>query len=230
MFLEHEIAVRDPREIELHFSPLAKALAEKRPRPRWKATIVAQQQLRWFRTSLLGRIPSWTPHIAPVGPWRPITLEHAGPIAAHEITTRVEGRDGIVEAAITVRGDARSVELVVGEHRSQLEVMDGIARGTLRIPNVPLWFPHTHGAQPIFPVSAAGVRLGSTGFRALEIDRKDGAFTLRVNGVRIFARGACWMPLDPVSLSATPERLRAALVQARDGGMNMLRLSGGLRF
>src|SRR5438270_3262739 len=52
MFLEHEIAVREPREIELHFAPLAKALAEKRPRPRWKATIVAQQQLRWFRTSL----------------------------------------------------------------------------------------------------------------------------------------------------------------------------------
>jgi beta-mannosidase len=226
MFLEHEIAVREPREIELHFSPLAKALTEKRPRPRWKATIVAQQQLRWFRTSLLGRIPAWTPPIAPVGPWRPITLETAGPIAAHEITTRVEGRDGIVEAAITMRGDAKSVELVVGEHRSQLDVKDGVARGTLRIPNVPLWFPHKHGAQPLLPVSAGGVRLGATGFRALEVDRKDGAFTLRVNGVRIFARGACWMPLDPVSLSATRDQLRAALVQARDGGMNMLRLSG----
>src|SRR5437588_286458 len=151
MFLEHEIAVREPKEIELHFSPLAKALAERRPRPRWKATIVAQQQVRWFRTSLLGRIPAWTPPLAPVGPWRPITLAHAGPIAAHDVRTRVEGRDGIVDAAITVRG-VETVELLVGEHRLQLRAEDGVARGTLRIPNVPLWFPHTHGAQPIFEV------------------------------------------------------------------------------
>ena len=230
MFLEHEIAVRDPKEIELHFSPLAKALAEKRPRPRWKATIVAQQQLRWFRTSLLGRIPAWTPPIAPVGPWRPITLEKAGPVASHEITARVEGRDGIVEAEIAVRDGSKSIELFVGEHHCVLFVEDGVARGKLRIPNVPLWFPHTHGAQPLFPVSAAGVKLGMTGFRSLDVDRKDGAFTLFVNGARTFARGACWMPLDPITLSATRDQLRAALEQVREAGMNIVRLSGTMTY
>jgi beta-mannosidase len=226
MFLEHEIAVFDPKEIELHFSPLAKALAEKRPRPRWKATIVAQQQLRWFRTSLLGRIPSWTPPIAPVGPWRPITLEKAGPIASHDIRAHVEGREGVVEAEIAVRDGAKSIELFVGEHHCVLFVEDGIARGKLRIPNVPLWFPHTHGAQPLFAVSAAGVKLGMIGFRSLDVDRKDGAFTLFVNGVRTFARGACWMPLDPVTLSATRDQIRFVLMQMKDAGMNIVRLSG----
>jgi beta-mannosidase len=226
MFLEHEIAVHDPKEIELHFAPLAKALTERRPRPRWKATIVAQQQLRWFRTSLLGRIPAWTPHIAPVGPWRPITLEKAGPIASHDVRAYVDGRDGIVEAEITVRDGAKSIELVVGEHHCVLFVENDVARGKLRIPNVPLWFPHTHGAQPLFSVSAAGVKLGVTGFRKLDVDREDGAFTLFINGVRTFARGACWMPLDPVTLSATRDQLRSALMQVRDAGMNMVRLSG----
>ena len=226
MFLEHEVAVRDPKEIELHFSPLAKALAEKRPRPRWKATIVAQQQLRWIRTSLLGRIPAWTPPIAPVGPWRPITLEKAGPIASHHIRARVEGREGVVEAEIAVRDGSKSIELFVGEHHCVLFVENGVARGKLRVPNVPLWFPHTHGAQPLFPVSAAGQKLGVTGFRKLDVDRKDGAFTLFINGVRTFARGACWMPLDAVTLAPTRDQIRAALMQVRDAGMNIVRLSG----
>ena len=226
MFLEHEVAVRDPKEIELHFSPLSKALAERRPRPRWKATIVAQQQLRWFRTSLLGRIPAWTPPIAPVGPWRPITLEKAGPIASHDIRARVEGRDGVVDAEIAVRERVKSVELRVGEHHCVLFVENGVARGKLRIPNVPLWFPHTHGAQPLFPVTAAGVKLGVTGFRKLDVDRKDGAFTLFINGARTFARGACWMPLDPITLSASRDQIRAALEQVRAAGMNIVRLSG----
>jgi len=226
MFLEHEVAVREPKEIELHFSPLSKALSEKRPRPRWKATIVAQQQLRWFRTSLLGRIPAWTPPIAPVGPWRPITLETAGRIASHRIHARVDGREGIVEAEIAVRDGAKSIELVVGEHHCVLFAEDGVARGKLRIPNVPLWYPHTHGPQPLFPVSAGGVKLGTTGFRRLDVDRKDGAFTLFINGVRTFARGACWMPLDPVSLSPSRDQIRAALMQVKDAGMNIVRLSG----
>ena len=40
---------------------LGPLLAERRPRPRWKTRLVEQQQLRWFRTTLLGRIPGWTP-------------------------------------------------------------------------------------------------------------------------------------------------------------------------
>ncbi len=190
---------------------------------------MAQQQLRWFRTSLLGRIPAWTPPIAPVGPWRPITLERASPIAAHDLKTRLEGRDGVVEATIALRGDVKTVELAVGEHRATLEV-DGVARGTLRVPNAPLWWPHTHGAQPLLPVRArvdgADFELGATGFRKLDVDQQGGAFTLHVNGVRVFARGACWTPLDPIGLGATKAELRAALTQVKRAGMNMVRLSG----
>ena len=37
--------------------------------------MVKQQQLRWVRTTLLGRTPGWSPPAAPVGPWRAVWLE-----------------------------------------------------------------------------------------------------------------------------------------------------------
>ena len=42
---------------------------------RWPSSSI--RQLRWIRTSLLGRMRPWCPPVAPVGPWRPIAVETA---------------------------------------------------------------------------------------------------------------------------------------------------------
>jgi beta-mannosidase len=47
-----------------------------------------------------------------------------------------------------------------------------------------------------------------------------------VNGVRVFARGAVWTPVDFVSMAASGPELRAALEQARDAGLNIIRIPG----
>ena len=62
----------EPPSVEqLEALPLLDAvLKERRPRPRWKAPMVEQQQIRWFRTTLLGRTPGWSPP-ATRG-WRPL--------------------------------------------------------------------------------------------------------------------------------------------------------------
>jgi beta-mannosidase len=79
MFLAHSVDVtallRKENELIIAFHSLDAALAEKRPRPRWKTGLVEKQNLRWFRTTLLGRIAGWTPAVTAVGPWRPIVLE-----------------------------------------------------------------------------------------------------------------------------------------------------------
>jgi beta-mannosidase len=239
--------LRDENELVIRCRALDAELRVRRPRPRWRAGIVAEQQLRWFRTTLLGRMPAWSPPAAPVGPWRPITLEARGDLGVDvaDVRARLEGKDGVIDAVLRVRAPhgttAVLVDLRAGDAQTKLACApdaNGVmeARGTLRVPNASLWWPHTHGAQPLYDVAATidakgervTVDLGRTGFRAIEaIDAKtrDG-FGVRVNGVDVFCRGACWTPLDVVSLTSTPALLRAELLRVRAAGMNMLRVSG----
>src|SRR6202012_8819 len=75
---------------------------------------------------------------------------------------------------------------------------------------------------------AGGVVELSLAFRAIALDTANGRFTLSVNGVPIFARGAVWTSLDVVTLTSTPAEYARVLALVKDAGMNMLRLSGTL--
>jgi beta-mannosidase len=104
----------------------------------------------------------------------------------------------------------------------------------VRVPDVELWWPHTHGAQPVYPVTVTlgigsasiSVDLGQVGFRTIVLDQEQGDFTLRVNDVPIFCRGACWSTVDVVRLTGSTAEYREALTLARDAGMNMIRIGG----
>jgi beta-mannosidase len=81
MFVAHARSVGawvrpGPNQLVLRFHALDAVLAAKRPRPRWRAPMVAHQQLRWLRTTLLGRTPGWSPPAAVVGPFKDIWWEH----------------------------------------------------------------------------------------------------------------------------------------------------------
>ncbi len=247
MFERHRATVtlgEGANELHLRCAALAPLLAGRRPRPRWKTKGAGSQQLRWFRTTLLGRQPGWAVTPAPVGPWRPVRLTRR---AAFEIGTRR------VVAACTDRGDGTTTGTVTVELSGWGEVVAGSATlevagavaplqvhtaggsvelaGAVTVDGVERWWPHTHGPQPLYPVAVAvgDVRfeLGSVGFRTVEADRRDDGFQLRVNGVEVFARGACWYPPDPVSFAAGADEVAASLGLARDAGMNLLRIPGG---
>ena len=245
----------------LRFEALQNTLKLKRARPRWRTPMVAKQQLRWTRTTLLGRTPGWSPPAAAVGPWRPIWLEERRPAqlirssvrsSLHrgvkgdegqltvacwfqgvldkedEVTVVVEGLHGDTHGCIEDRREG-CVEVALhaaGQNHGQIDI---------RLPQVALWWPHTHGTPALYQVSlkiqsatgAAKVAvLGRVGFRTMTRDSSNGGFALQVNQTAVFCRGACWMPLDVVSLRADASAYRQALMQVRDAGMNMLRLAG----
>src|SRR5512140_242303 len=76
MWRAHEVAIEHPvRELVIRCRALDAELAKKRPRPRWRVPMLEQQQLRWIRTTLLGRTPGWSPPCPAVGPWRPVWME-----------------------------------------------------------------------------------------------------------------------------------------------------------
>jgi len=76
MFVSHEVRVEnllgEHNELVLRFKSLDALLQVRRSRPRWRTPMVANQRLNWFRTTLLGRTPGWSPPVATVGPWRPV--------------------------------------------------------------------------------------------------------------------------------------------------------------
>jgi beta-mannosidase len=209
MFLRHEIPFRGGSELAIRCRPLPKG--PKEPRARWR-TRIADGNLRWIRTTLIGRT-SFAPGPPPVGPWRPVRIERRRGVAIDEVRLRprVEFDDGVlaVRAALRSLGpELPELEVEVGDAKASL------ADGEVRIPHAERWWPHTHGEPVRYPVRIVGegveIDAGRIGFRELTWD--DG---FQVNGVDVFARGAVWTHGD-----------RQTLEQARDAGMNMLRLPG----
>jgi beta-mannosidase len=238
MFVAHErvldaTTLSGQNELVIRFRALDRLLEAKRPRPQWRAPMVENQQLRWFRTTLLGRTPGWSPPAAVVGPWRPVWLETRAYIRLGNLRLRtgVDGANGWVEAACSITPVGREhtsaiagAALVItrsGEHRRSIPLRslgNHCYGGRLEIPNVSRWWPHTHGEPCLYDARLAirladsttansateiDVDLGRIGFRTLRLDTGNGDFLLQVNGVPIFCRGACWTPPDPVTLDTS---------------------------
>jgi len=246
MFRSHRVPIEvlaGDNELVVRCAALAPVLAGRRPRPRWKTYLVEQQNLRWIRTSLLGRIPGWAVVPPAVGPWRPVRLLLVPDGAPTSVSLRAmcDGDGGVVEASFTMSGalpgrhavlrvelaesEASEVELAIRERGEEL-AFDGV----VRLPLVQRWWPHTHGSQPLYDVwvdvDGRSYRLGKVGFRTVGVDRSDGAFRIEVNGQPIFCRGACWMPIDPVSLDSPDAVVDHRLGMVRAAHMNMLRVPG----
>lgn len=256
MFAAHERDVtrliRDRNELLIVCRSLNSVLRSyrgKQPLERWRTRIVAQHQLRWARTTLLGRAPGFAPGPEPVGPWRPITLLRRRQIAVEEVSRRVhlDGTTGVIDISVRLRPLEPGVEPLSGQLKtSGLSVpfaweRSGFqyhGRATLRIPNARLWWPHTHGTPALYPLrieielaneSIVAFDESPAGFRSISarFDSADRAApALRINGTPVFCRGVIWTPPDIVSLTAEPDTILERLKLLRDGGFNLIRLAG----
>ena len=258
MFLAHEVEVAELRaenELLVRFSPLRHHLEQmgrRRPRARWRTVRLQHQNLRWVRTTTLGRVSGRVATAAPVGPWRPVTLL---PVPAVRVERRTlhavplpDGSGEVVVEAV-LRESAGAHGTGVPLRRVVVEVLrdgspvatasadvreaddGGMVTARVPVPAVDLWWPHTHGDQPLYDVRLTDEQgrahpVGRVGFRTLEVDRRDGAFQLVVNGVPVFARGTSWMPPDADRLVVDPARERTNVELLRDAHHNLVRVPG----
>jgi beta-mannosidase len=241
-------------DLVIRFAALDPLLAARRPRPRWRAPMVEHQQLRWFRTTLLGRTPGWSPPLPPVGPWRAVRLERRRALQLDDADLRagLDGDDGTLALDLRLRalGGLRvsAARVLVtgagGPWEAALNLETGVAGdapegslragGVLRLPGVARWWPHTHGDQPLYQVRALiavdgqeiTIDMGRVGFRTITLTTDGGAFALAVNGQPVFCRGACWTPVDAADLTGAAADVEATLRAVRAAGMNMLRVCG----
>ena len=148
---------------------------------------------------------------------------------------------GIADVRLELESSAArttSVTFAVGDHTAELEVASrggvSMIRGSVRIPEVALWWPHTHGPQELYETHI-GVRtdngdcdlnLGRVGSRSIDLDRNGGEFSVSVNDEPVFCRGACWSTADVVRLVSEHDGYQRILQAVCDAGMNMLRVGG----
>lgn len=129
-----------------------------------------------------------------------------------------------------------------GEKRvySHEEMLAGVT-----IQNPQLWWPNGYGEQPLYTVSVklicdaeeSGEKIvldsmeKRIGLRTMtmcrEKDEFGESFCHEVNGVRIFAMGADYIPEDNILPRMNKERTRTLLQQAKDANHNCIRVWGG---
>lgn len=229
----------------LVFRSVTNDLRIKRKRPGWKTNLVNHQQLRWIRTTLLGRIPGWTPPIPAVGPWRAIRL-YSGAVGAPvetRIATRLVDEQRRLSISLLVEPIDRGFVptgafITLGDDTRQLSLSkEGAswrAHGELTFERLALWFPHTHGRPALHELTISlaavdGPRVvheSRIGWKQVEIDRDEGRVDVSINGTSVFCRGGCWATNDIVTLQGNPSTLRATLSLIRKSGANMIRVGG----
>ncbi len=234
-------------EIALCFRALAPKLAAAPRRSRWRPAMIQPNGLRWFRTTALGSVPGWCPPGLPTGPFRPVQRVEVGKAAAiiAGIDLRTTYEDGVGTVALTIAlGDglansfsARHAAIRCSGVDADLQfVGENQLSGTLALPGVAPWFPHTHGEPALHALTLRlgdeTIDLGRVGFRSLTVDRgADGeGFGLIVNGVPVFCRGACWSSADVVTLAGGRAAYEPWLRLAHEAGMNMIRVPGVMTY
>ena len=122
-------------------------------------------------------------------------------------------------------------------------IKDGKNTLTLTIQNPDLWCPTGYGTQTLYKVHVAlegsdndyprhDETFVNIGLREVELDTSadaiGAAWTVKINGREVWCKGANWIPDDVFLPRANdPARLRGRLQQAKDAGMNMIRVWGG---
>nr|WP_231121577.1 hypothetical protein [Motilibacter peucedani] len=186
----------------------------------------------------------WGPDLPTSGIWRPVALESwstARLAAVRPLVTVEEGR-GVARVHVDVEragaGDGDlPVRVRVGDH-----TVDGVvaAAATATVAEVvvedpELWWPHSHGGQPLYDVSvelgALDTWTGRVGFRSVELrtepDDEGTGFVVAVNGEPVFVKGMNWIPDDLFLERVTRERYADRIGQAKAAGVNLLRVWGG---
>lgn len=180
----------------------------------------------------------WGPRLPDAGIWRPIflrtwdtaRLENALMLQAHH--------DGVVD--VTIRPEiagksAWSAEITAPDGEVMIIPETTAAEQVVRVKNPQLWWPNGLGKQPLYRVTvrltAGDTRTWRIGLRTMTVSREKDEwgeeFCHVVNGVKVFAMGADYIPEDNILARVTPERTRRLLEDCKAANFNAIRVWGG---
>ena len=248
MFIGHRISIghliRSRNELEITFEPAYLKAEEIRKQNGHLLCWNGHYGRVYVRKAQYHFGWDWGPSLITCGPWKSIALERYT-ARIEELRTDTCFTDGLQRATLTVtivRSHPHSVNVELRDpDGNTIEERTVYGEATsFDIDGLQLWYPHTHGKQPLYTVnttlrSPTGTMLDSktqtVGFRCIELVQsplEEGlTFYFKINGIPIFMGGSNWIPGDMFLPSMTPERYKRWIDLAIRGNQNMLRVWGG---
>lgn len=237
------------------FAPATQSVAESRALS-WPVNgdKISASKRNLMRKAQFGWGWDWGPNLPTVGIWKDVRIERSvtariADLACTTLTLNARHAELKIDIAIE-REDAAaglSAELTLRDPDGAIVSAQTVAIETqatleLAVEKPRLWWTADLGAQPLYALSLrllAGGQLLDTqqrriGIRTITLDTADDPdepgtqfFRFVLNGVPIFARGACWIPAKSFVAEIEDARYRDLLAQAVTANMNMMRVWGG---
>ena len=193
----------------------------------------------------------WGPITISSGIWKPILLHSWSQayISSTAVSSTLIAGVPHLSAQVQIGGDLGGKKITVtvksksGEEltRKEFELVGNQSNFDFAVPTAEVWHPRGRGSQPLYDVefsllSADGKTLEKaqkqTGFRLVELDTSESApgknhFAIKVNGERLWIRGANWIPDDPFPTRVTRERYHQRIKDMLEVNINGIRVWGG---
>lgn len=131
-----------------------------------------------------------------------------------------------------------SYKVIVIDPDGKQEVYNDSSQ-SIEVNNPKIWWPNGYGDQPLYKIKIVLMYKGEeldtwekriglcTMTMHIEKDEYGDSFAHEVNGIKIFAMGADYIPEDNILSRVTPERTYNLLKQCKDAHFNVIRVWGG---
>lgn len=180
----------------------------------------------------------WGPRLPDAGIWRPIFLRTRDTVRLENALMLQAHHDGVVDVTIRpeIAGEsAWSAEITAPDGEVLTLPETTATEQVITIEHPQLWWPNGLGKQPLYRVTvrlATGdTRVWRIGLRTMTVSREKDEwgeeFCHVVNGVKVFAMGADYIPEDNILARVTPERTRRLLEDCKAANFNAIRVWGG---
>ncbi|MDH7487382.1 MAG: glycoside hydrolase family 2 protein [Anaerolineae bacterium] len=234
--------------LAVRFDPVVASVAGREIKGQW-----GQNPERvWVRKAQCNFGWDWAPRLVSVGIWQGVTLRRYTGARLSGVffkTTAISPQ--AAEATVVVEAEQwadvpmeAQISLSRGEQQltKQAPLTNGRAQVAFTIPDPALWWTHDLGEPALYELEAALQAGGKTldthceqvGIRTIQVDQSPDPeepgskfFTFVLNGVKLFAKGANWIPADSFVAQVDEARYRDLLELAVEANVNMLRIWGG---